>query len=107
LSLAFNLKSPAKTLRERFLQHLGHALRTSQREKSARVKLSSMVVQEFGEHELRYTRGGAATMYYLGVQPLYSLQFCERLLGHRIGDNKKLMDLAQRREKWRQLAKSL
>ncbi len=33
--------------------------------------------------------------------------YCERLLGHRIGDNKELMDLAQRRETWGRLAKSL
>jgi hypothetical protein len=57
------LHSPVKTLRERFPKHLGHALRTSQREKGAGVKLSPYaIVQGIGEHELKYTRvrSGAA-----------------------------------------------
>ena len=109
----FNLKSPAKTLREKFLRHLGHALRSSQREKSAGVRLSpqAMVVQGFGEHELRYTRGGVVRRRRVqrrGKGNLCTLfSYCERLLGRRIGDYKELMDLAQRRETWRRLAKSL
>jgi hypothetical protein len=66
-----------------------------------------MVVQGFGDHELRYTRGGVVLRrrdQRRGKGNLCALfSYCERLLGRRI----ELMDLAQRREKWRRLAKSL
>jgi hypothetical protein len=73
------------------------------REKSAAVKLlpQAMVVQGFGEHEL----SGAATTCGTACQPPFS--YCKRVLGHRMGEYKELMDLAQRRETWRRLAKSL
>ena len=49
-------QAPLQLLRSRFLKHYGHALRTSQREKSAGVKLSpqSMVVEWLGEHGSSY-----------------------------------------------------
>ncbi len=59
------------------------------------------MVQEIGEHELRYTRGGVVRR---GQSNLSSVT--ERL-GRRIGDSKKLMALAQRRETWRRLAELL
>ena len=69
-----------------------------------------MVVQGFGEHELtilgavvlrrRLQQGGKGNLCTL-------LSYCERLHGRRIGDYKELMDLAQWRETWRRLAKSL
>ena len=107
----FDLKSPAKTLRERFLKHLGHALRTSLREKSAGVKLSpqAMGVLWIGEHELRYTRGGVVRRRRVqrrGKGNLCTL-FSYCLLGRRIGDSMGLMALAQRKETWRRLAESL
>ena len=109
----FDLKSPAKTLRERFLTHLGHILRTSLREKSAGVKLSplAMVVLGIGEYELRYTRGGVVRRRRVQRRGKGNLctffSYCTRLLGRRIGDSHDLMALAQRRETWRRLAESL
>ena len=70
-----------------------------------------MVVQGFGEHELRYTRGGVVRRRRVqrrGEGNLCTLfNYCECLVGRRIGDSKELLDLAQRRETWRRLAKSL
>jgi hypothetical protein len=64
-----------------------------------------MVAQGFEEHELRYTRGGVVRRRRVQRRVKRNLctlfSYCERLLGHRIGDYKELMDLAQRRETWR------
>jgi hypothetical protein len=70
-----------------------------------------MVVQGFGEHELRFTRGGVVRQRRMQRRGKFNLctlfNYCERLLRRRISDYKELMDLAQRTETWRRLAKSL
>ena len=63
-----------------------------------------MVVQGFGEHELRYTRGGVVRRRRVqrrGKGNLCTLfSYCARLLGNPIGDSTEVVDLAQ----WRRLA---
>ena len=110
----FRLTSPVETVRKRFLKHYGHALRTSQREKSAGVKLSplSMAVAWKGEHGLRCTaRHGVVRetcVLRRGMANLCtSLSYCVRLLGIRNGDVGDLIALAQKKESWRNLTESL
>jgi hypothetical protein len=59
----FKLVGPAQTLRGRLLRHFRHALRISQREKSAGVKLSSlsMVAEWSGASGLRCTARNGGT----------------------------------------------
>jgi hypothetical protein len=109
----FKLSDPAKLLATRLLKHYGHALRTSQREKSAGVKLSplSMVVQWSGEHGWKCTaRNGMVRERYVlrrGKGNLCTLpSYCLRLLGFRNDDLEELQLLAQKKETWRRLSLS-
>jgi hypothetical protein len=103
----FELTSPVSSVRTRFLRHYGHALRTSQREKSAGVKLSplSVMVEWTGESgwkcmasrgverqpcEQRRGKGNLCT----------TLRYCLRLLKLRNGEAEKLQELAQMRATW-------
>jgi hypothetical protein len=106
----FKLVGPAQTLRGRFLRHFGHALRTSQRETSAGVKLSplSMVVGWSGESGLRCTARNGVTQETVALRRgkgnlCTSLSYCVRLLGYRNGDLEDVLALAQKRESWRRL----
>jgi hypothetical protein len=45
IDIGLNLKLPVQTLRERFLKHLGHALRTFLREKSGGVNISTQKME--------------------------------------------------------------
>ena len=110
----FKLICPLSRLRERFLRHYGHALRTSQRETSAGVKLSplSMVVKWSGEcGSLCRARDGVVQQSYVlrrGKGNLCtSLSYCVRLLGLRNGDVEGLQLLAQKKETWRRLVDDL
>ena len=89
----FELTSPVQLLKSRFLKHYGHALRTSQREKSAGVKLSpqSMVVEWLGEHGSRCTAQHGVerqrSVQRRGQGNLCTLlSYCTRLLELRNGD---------------------
>jgi hypothetical protein len=108
-----SFESPAQTLRERFLKHVGHAFRTSLRKTSAGFNLytEAMGFMWIREHKLRYNQSGMVRLRRVqkrGKGKLCTLfRYCARLLRRRVGDSNELMDFAQRRETLRQLAESL